>query len=40
MGDFLENIAKKTALVGFLAGLALLFWRVDVGLGLWLGVLV
>ncbi len=40
MGDFLENIAKKTALCGFLAGLLLLFWRLDVGLGLWLGVIV
>lgn len=40
MGDFLENIAKKTALYGFLAGLLLLFWRLDVGLGLWLGVIV
>lgn len=40
MGEFLENVAKKSAIYGFLIGLILLFWRIDFGLGLWLGVAV
>ena len=40
MGEFLENVVKKTAIYGFLAGLILMFWRIDFGLGLWLGILV
>ena len=40
MGEFLENIAKKTAIIGFLIGFVLLFWRIDFGFGLWLGVAV
>jgi hypothetical protein len=40
MGDFLKNIVNKTAIFGFLAGLILMFWRIDFGLGLWLGILV
>jgi hypothetical protein len=40
MGDFLKNIVNKTAIYGFLAGLILMFWRIDFGLGLWLGLLV
>jgi hypothetical protein len=40
MGDFLKNIVNKTAIYGFLAGLILMFWRIDFGLGLWLGILV
>lgn len=40
MGEFLEGIAKKSAWFGFLVGLVLLYWRVEFGLGLWLGVFV
>jgi hypothetical protein len=40
MGEFLENVAKKTAIIGFIIGLFLLFWRIDFGLGLWLGIFV
>lgn len=40
MGEFLENIVNKTAIYGFIVGLVLLFWRIDFGLGLWLGLFV
>lgn len=40
MGEFLENVVKKTAIYGFFVGLILMFWRIDLGLGLWLGILV